>query len=349
MKRLEIFRNKTSMLKLALILLGFIIAFIMGYIIASDQIAPTDPIATEPVLPVLQGYSLDLLEHLLELEYPLEPVCLLEFYTSPEYAPTSEPEPSEPSIDATDAAVFAQIFEQIFYEVVGQEIDFGESGLIVELDETTMVARGYRQDGWRSRTFAIFTNPCPSWSPTWYLMAVGSPWGWDFTPHITRSHQGRRDLENEVAIMRFYRLMDWSGPRREEWNKIAEFVNIEIRGANFPEQLIPLLRQHIGWNYWGGGRREISVRDMWFIDNRLFIDFDDIRIWDNLGTSGEFNITMTLFRTLASLSETEDISQVVFLYNGRELFYVGGHGVQMGRLPLDSEDALRWLGLIADE
>ena len=177
-------------------------------------------------------------------------------------------------------------------------------------------------------------------------MAFESYGYWDFTPHLRRSWHGRRNLANESVIMRIYRVIDWGGYPTEEWNAVAEYTEVEIQGENFTKQLIQSLRQHMAWYAWEGERREISIRDAWFIENRLFIDFENIRIWENLGTSGESSITISLHRSLASLLDTEDIAQVVFLHNGIENFFVGGHGRIMGRLHLNNKETLYSLGLI---
>ena len=308
------------MLKLVFISLGLIVAFALGYILANSQATAA---------------------HLSTVEVMLQESPL----SSPEAISTPDSSPSP----VAQLSVDVSILEQIFRDVVGEEIDISELGQVIELGEHSVLTIGYILDG--SESIAIFSNLFPWRNPeeSWHLLAVTS-WGhWDFTPHVTRSWQGRRDLENESAIMRFYSPFDWGGYPQVEWNTVAEYVEVEVRGENFSEQLISLMRQHIAWHDWEGNRREISIRDMWFIENRLIIDFDNISIWDNQGTSGEFAVTMSLFRTLASLLDTEDVAQVVFLYNGIEDFEVGGHGGRMGRLHLNNEDTLRWLGLVLDQ
>ena len=325
MSLLKTLQDRAFILKLIFISMGIIVGFALGYVLANIKTPAADLHVVETIL---QESTLPLPEDILTLEpsRSLDPTPFL-----------------EPPIDAT-------ILEQIFREVVGEEIDLNELGYIIGLDENSVLAIGYREAE-KDRTFAIFNNADP-WltsEEAWYLLAITS-WGrWDFTPHITRSWHGRRDLENESAIMKIYPLFDWGGYPKEEWDDVAKYVEVELSRDNFPEQLIPLLRQHIAWHDWEGNRREVSIRDMWFIENRLFIDFDDISIWDNMGSSGEHAIAMSLYRSLASLMGTEDVEQVVFLYNGAENFYVGGHGGKMGRLNLNREDTLRWLGLILDE
>ena len=163
--------------------------------------------------------------------------------------------------------------------------------------------------------------------------------------YFAKNRQGRRYLANENVKIRIYSVFDWGGHPQEEWDAVAEFVEVEIEKENFPNQLIPLLRQHISLYRWDGSRCEISIKDMWFTENSLIVDFDDISIWNNWGTAGERAITISLYRSLASLLDTEDIKQIIFLYNGKEKFFYGGHGAIMKRLNLDDEDTLRWLGL----
>ena len=118
------FKSRTFVFKLILISAGLVIAFVIGYIAADNKPSTADTPTTEISLQ--------------EIPLPKPDPSL-----SPEYSPLYE--------TLTDVVVF----EQIFFDTVGEEIDFSEFGHVIKLGEHSVLAVGYQQNG-RDRVLTIF-------------------------------------------------------------------------------------------------------------------------------------------------------------------------------------------------
>jgi hypothetical protein len=184
----------------------------------------------------------------------------------------------------------------VFEDTTGINIIFDNPSDIVSIADPHVLARGY-SDSEQTFIHVLFTYQ--HWRNGWRVDGYGLWDYWYAQPHMVRgAREGLRSVDADTVDVRFYGIVDWGG------GEIAEPVLVSLPGQDFAERFIPLFRQHLG----------VNMLDMWFIgENRLYVNLDG-ELMDTQGSAAGFAILVSLYRTLFSLS---DIEEIVVLVEGQ--------------------------------
>ena len=103
--------------------------------------------------------------------------------------------------------------------------------------------------------------------------------------------------DSDMITVSFYPITDWWSINEAPAQPVHEDISWE---ESFKDEFIRLLDEHTG----------IKMLDMWFEENRLYVDLDG-EILDTPGSTGATAVIVSVYKTLYSLSDAEEIAVLV--------------------------------------
>ena len=186
---------------------------------------------------------------------------------------------------------------QAFEDATGIHIIFDTPGEIVSIADPNVIARGFSPQ-MHSFIHVLFTyqHHRDGWRVEGY-----DRWGgwWNMYPQLYRGTvEGRRHIDAHTIDVSFYGIVDWGG------GVVTQPVNIAVPGESFADEFLLRFYNYVG----------VNMLDMWFIgDSRLYVNLDG-EILNTQGSAQGFAILVSLYNTLFSIA---DVEEVVVLVDGQ--------------------------------